>query len=207
MYGRGRKLKGGAGWGAGGSRLRFPSAARTQQPSHAASEKKKGGRKLYSGKKGEATPSISRAFEKRKRSGRREKQKHAHKPSSGAWGQAEAHARRESEEQLMKNIRKPLVKRRLPISRFGRHPSVRESRHHRRRWRASRGSETPLGRRHGNAAAAFLPIFRLSSPSPCAPKFARSPPYTPFLLFLPTRYSRNSEVLSAYRRRGSCGVG
>lgn len=36
-----------------------------------------------------------------------------------------------SEGGLMKNIRKPLVKRRLPISRSGEHPSVRESQHHR----------------------------------------------------------------------------
>ncbi|KAG0410520.1 hypothetical protein HPB47_012378 [Ixodes persulcatus] len=45
---------------------------------------------------------------------------------------------------LMKNIRKPLVKRRLPISRFGKHPSEREKQHHRHAHQALSGdAETP----------------------------------------------------------------
>ncbi|CAN7936975.1 unnamed protein product [Ixodes hexagonus] len=44
----------------------------------------------------------------------------------------------------MKNIRKPLVKRRLPISRFGKHPSEREKQHHRHAHQALSGdAETP----------------------------------------------------------------
>ncbi|KAH9383153.1 hypothetical protein HPB48_023979 [Haemaphysalis longicornis] len=75
----------------------------------------------------------------------------------------------------MKNIRKPLVKRRLPISRFGRHPSVRESRHHRRRWRASRGrSETPPACRHGNAARLFCCCFALFARSSLRQTFSLS---------------------------------
>lgn len=87
--------------------------------------------------------------------------------------------------------------------------------------------EASLGAREpaSSAAVARVPRERdAARPSPWKRRY-RFPPHLPARLsfpmcpqvcaltslhpvpFFPTRYSRNSEVLSAYRRRGSCGVG